>query len=88
MLHSVTSNGRTVQPETKSSQKHMKNLNFRLWALALVAFVSALFSATAQAATDITGVINDVEGYMDAAIVVGVAVLLFVLGRKVIRKLI
>lgn len=42
----------------------------------------------ASAATDITGVVSDVSGYMDAAIVVGVAVLLFVIGRKVVRKLI
>jgi len=42
----------------------------------------------AQAATDITGVITEISGYMDAAIVVGVGVLLFVLGRRVIKKLV
>jgi len=45
-------------------------------------------TAAANAATDITGVIEDVTSYKDAAIVVGVAILLFVLGRKVVRKLI
>lgn len=44
--------------------------------------------ATANAATDITGVITDVTGYVNAAIVVGISVLLFVLGRRAVRKLI
>lgn len=38
--------------------------------------------------TDITAVITAVDGYYDAALVVGIAVLLYVLGRKVVRKLI
>jgi hypothetical protein len=38
--------------------------------------------------TDITGVITLVTQYKDAAIIVGVAVLLFVLGRRVVRKLV
>lgn len=50
--------------------------------------VGAAGLATSQAATDITGVISDVSDYKDSAIVVGVAVLLFVLGRRVIRKLV
>jgi len=54
--------------------------------LALAGLTAA--AASANAATDITGVISDVSGYMDAAIVVGIAVLLFVVGRKVVRKLI
>jgi len=40
------------------------------------------------AATDMTGVIDAVTGYQEAAIVIGIAVLLFVLGRRVVRKLI
>lgn len=42
----------------------------------------------AFAQTDITTVTSTVSGYVTAAIVVGVAVLLFVLGRKVVRKVI
>jgi len=37
--------------------------------------------------TDIAQVIETVSGYWDAALVVGVAILLFVLGRKVAKKL-
>ena len=40
------------------------------------------------AQTDITGVISTVTTYKDAAIVVGIALLLFALGRKAVRKLI
>ena len=39
-------------------------------------------------ATDITGVISAVDGYRTAAILVGVAVVLFVIGRKVVKSLI
>lgn len=45
-------------------------------------------TAVMLGATDIAGVTSDVSGYVTAAIVVGIAVILFVLGRKVIRKLI
>jgi len=48
----------------------------------------ALAATPVFAATDITGVISDVSGYMTAAVTVGIAVLLFVLGRKVVRKLV
>jgi len=39
------------------------------------------------AASDITGVLDTVSGYWDAAAVIAIAVLLFVLGRRVARKL-
>jgi len=42
----------------------------------------------ANAATDIAGVTTSVSGYVTAATVVGIAVLLFALGRKVLRRLI
>ncbi|HEV2210251.1 MAG TPA: hypothetical protein VG167_15850 [Verrucomicrobiae bacterium] len=42
----------------------------------------------AFAQTDVTGVITAASGYQTAAVVVGIAVLLFVIGRKVVRKLI
>jgi hypothetical protein len=37
--------------------------------------------------TDITGVISTVDGYRTAAGAVGIAILLFVIGRTVVRKL-
>jgi len=55
----------------------------KLFVLGACLAPSALF-----AATDITGVISDVSDYKDAAIVVGIAVLLFVLGRRIVRKLV
>jgi vacuolar-type H+-ATPase subunit I/STV1 len=58
--------------------------------LIAIAFILAGFglSAHATAPTDIPGVTDAVSGYVTAATVIGVAVLLFVLGRKVVRKLI
>jgi len=56
---------------------------FWVFALALMVFTSAAF-----AQTDITGVITEIEGYLEPAIAVAIAILLFVLGRKVVRRLI
>jgi len=55
----------------------------KLVALAVCSMPAALF-----AQTDITDVISDVTGYKTAAIAVGIAILLFLIGRKVVRKLI
>lgn len=63
----------------------MKNWFNRL--LAAIAFM-LLAGSTAFAQTNIEEVTTAVNGYVGSAIGVGVAVLLFVLGRKVIRKLI
>lgn len=68
------------KPRKKGNMKRMKKV------LLGCAVLGA--AATSQAATDITGVINDVSGYADAAIVVGVTVVLFVLGRRVIKRLV
>jgi len=51
-----------------------------------VAIVATTAAVSARAATDITGVIDDVDGYYTAAAGVGIAVLLFVLGRAIVRK--
>ena len=37
--------------------------------------------------TDITGVVSALDGYRTAAVAVGIAILLFVLGRTVVRKI-
>jgi len=51
-----------------------------------LAIVSAA-ALPALAATDITGVVNDVSGYWEAAQTVAIGILLFVIGRRVVRKL-
>lgn len=61
----------------------MKNKLTR--ALLAATLIAAPFAAKAQ--SDITGVIDSVEGYVTAGIAVGVTVLLFLLGRAVVRKL-
>jgi len=48
--------------------------------------VLAITAVNASAQTDITGVIDSLDGYLTAAIAVGVAVLLFTLGRAIVRK--
>jgi len=63
----------------------MKNKNNRFIASAGVLLATGM---AASAQTDITQVTSTVSGYVTAATTVGIAVLLFVLGRKVIRKLI
>ena len=51
--------------------------------------MNSLFTANAHATgDDITTVITSVSGYETAAVAVGVAVLLFVLGKRVVRRLI
>ena len=54
----------------------------------LVAVLGLSSVCAANASTDITGTISSISGYMDAAIVVGIAVLLFTLGRRIVRKLV
>lgn len=54
--------------------------------LALAGAFTAMAVSTASAQTDITGVIDSLDGYLTAAIAVGVAVLLFTLGRAIVRK--
>jgi len=43
-------------------------------------------AASANAASNITQVLTEVDGYVTTGIGIGVLVLLFVLGRKVTRK--
>lgn len=61
-----------------------KNRNQRL-ALAGAFLTLGVMAANAQ--TDITGVITALDGYRSAAVAVGIAVLLFVLGRTIVRKI-
>lgn len=77
--------------ETKKKGQTVKILNtirnrFAALLLLMVAFLALAISAQAQ--TDMTGVVSAVEGYVDAGIAVGIGVLLFVLGRRVLRKLV
>jgi len=55
--------------------------------LGVFAILAALFVSAANAQTDITSVVSSVSGYWDAVKVVAIAILLFVIGRKVVRKL-
>ncbi len=55
-------------------------------AVALAAAPLAVQHARADA-TDIAGVITAVDGYRTAAVAVGIAILLYVIGRGVVRKI-
>jgi len=59
----------------------------RLVALAFCVYMASN-SAFAVAPVDIAETTTAVSGYVTAAIAVGIAVLLFVLGRKVLRRLV
>jgi len=54
---------------------------------ALGAVVASLLSSAAMAASDITGVVTEVEGYWDAVVPISIGILLFVIGRRVVKKL-
>jgi len=60
----------------------MSTMKRLLFVLALLGMVSL-----ASAQTDITGVVDEVSGYWTAAQAVAIGVLLFVIGRRVIRKI-
>lgn len=68
-----------------TESKTMKKMN-RFQKLALAGAFTVLAVGRASAQTDITGVIDSLDGYFTAAVAVGVAVLLFTLGRAIVRK--
>jgi len=49
--------------------------------------VAAPFLSMAADPTDITGVISTLEGYRTPAMTLGILLLLFVMGRGIVRKL-
>lgn len=51
------------------------------------ALAFSLFTGSACAQTDITTAVSTVSGYWDAVKVISIAILLFVIGRRVVRKL-
>jgi len=55
-------------------------------AVAAVAIVIG-FASTASAQTDLTATITTIEGYWDAVLPIGIGIILFVVGRKVVKKL-
>jgi len=83
----VTSRGFASDSQSVNSQ-HMNNKSRWVSGLLALAFCFAMFSAKADAPTDITGVISAVSGYVTAGIVVGVAILLWVLGRRTTKKVV
>jgi len=74
--------------------KHIKNgarkaVGYGMQAAGVgIGVAAATGTVVAQTTDDITSTITTVSGYQTAAVAVGVAVLLFVLGRKVVRKMI
>lgn len=65
----------------------MKNRKNIVQRLALAGAFLAMTGATAFAQSDITGVVDTLDTYRTSAMAVGVAVLLFVLGRSIVRKI-
>jgi hypothetical protein len=55
--------------------------------LALAGAFTVLGLNAANAQTDITGVITAANGYTTAAIALGIIILLFVIGRGIVRKI-
>jgi len=60
-------------------KKNLKSL------LVAGAVVGTSFVASAQ--SDITGVVDSLDGYLTSAVAIGVAILLFTLGRAIVRKI-
>jgi len=53
----------------------------------MVVSACGLSAASVMAATDMAEVVTTVAGYWDAVSVVAIGILLFVVGRRVVRKL-
>lgn len=60
---------------------------FSICILLAIAIVALSFAGVANAQTDMTDTISTVSGYWDAVKVVAIAILLFVVGRRVVKKL-
>jgi len=71
----------------KNKLQHFVARNAKRLAVVSATGMAMVQNAKADA-TDIAGVTTAITGYKNDAIIVGVAILLFVLGRKVVRKLI
>lgn len=56
-------------------------------ALMVLALFGMLAVSVCQAQTDITAVVDTVSGYWDAAKAIAIAILLFVIGRRVVQKI-
>lgn len=81
----------TCCPVTQKQQR-MRKVNSMFNKLFKNPVLVALFAlmvcvSMAHAQTDITGVVSEVSGYWDAVKVLAIAILLFLIGRKVVRKL-
>lgn len=74
-------------PTTQKPMKRLMQKTGGYW-LALGAFLTVTASAHAADPTDIDGVITALGAYKTPAIALAIAILLFVIGRKVVRKLI
>jgi len=60
----------------------------RMQKLAAIGAMLAVTGSAAMAQTDITTALDTVTDYKAAAIVIGIAIFLFVLGRKVVKRLV
>jgi len=60
--------------------------NNRFAGFAVLALLLSFITTAAYAQTDISSVVTSVSGYWDAIKVVGIAILLWMLGRRVIKK--
>lgn len=74
----VKNAAKTVARGIESASKTVKTL--------VVGAGAALVAGTASAQSNITGVLDSLDGYVTAGIAIGVSILLFTLGRAIVRK--
>jgi len=68
--------------------KVFATIRARIAAFLVMAFAFLLVGVTAaRAQSNIDGVLDSLDGYKTAGIALGVAILLFTLGRAIVRKL-
>lgn len=65
----------------------MKNLIGKFLMVLALVLVLGLSASVASAQTDLTGTLTSLNGYWTTAEGLGIAVLLFVIGRKIVRKI-
>jgi hypothetical protein len=65
----------------------LKKFSGKSFIVAAMALMLALFTSVCSAQTDITSTVTALSGYWTSIATVAIAVLLFVVGRRLVRKL-
>lgn len=83
----TTNKGEVNSDKMNKLVQYGKNRAQRLYTLGCVLAMGLIASTAAYAQTDIDDVLTSVSGYKTTAITLAIAILLFVIGRRLVGKL-